>query len=685
MEAQRPSEPPKPPKQSPLKFVPLFFMLIVLASGAFALYKFIPSFLKNFPRLTSPKTSPSPKTITTISSQNIKAFDSKEEFIKYLKEGGDSEASFSLGNIARSMTPGLEDLRVTSQEAPMPEAGGGAPDRVSETNVQVLGIDEPDIVKTDGKEIYFSPLFYGFRHPIPLLENQGIREKSIFPPPELKRNTKVIKAFPPTDLKEQASIDKNGNLLLQKNNLIIFSQSFIYGYDVSNPSSPEEKWKIELESTNQVVTSRLYKGKVYLITQSRINRENPCPIKPLTINGSQITIHCANIYHPKSPVFIDSTFTVMTIDPATGQVEKNVSFVGTSSSSIVYMSQNSVFITYTYQKDLIKFLFDFFSSKAKNLISENSLQRLEKLKDYEISQQAKMTEYQVILAEYRQSLGDDEKLQFDNELNNLMEEYAKEHSREIQETGIMQISVPDLQVGASGAIPGRPLNQFSLDEYQNHLRIATTVGDSWTVFGRGQSANDLYILDDNLKIVGEIKDLGLTERIYSARFIEDKGYLVTFRKIDPFYVFDLSDPKNPLKKGELKIPGYSSYLHPIDKDTILGIGEEQNKVKISLFDVSDPSNPQEVDKYTLDEYWSEVSQTHHAFLMDSKHQVFFLPGNKGGYIFSYKSSKLKLEKAISNIQAKRAIYIDDYMYIIGETSLVVLDENTWQEINKIDY
>ena len=94
-----------------------------------------------------------------------------------------------------------------------------------------------------------------------------------------------------------------------------------------------------------------------------------------------------------------------------------------------------------------------------------------------------------------------------------------------------------------------------------------------------------------MKIEGSVVDLGQGERIYSVRFIEDKGYVVTFKQVDPFYVLDLSDPMNPEKKGELKIPGYSSYLHPITKDKILGIGEENNKVKISLFDVSDPADP----------------------------------------------------------------------------------------------
>ena len=162
------------------------------------------------------------------------------------------------------------------------------------------------------------------------------------------------------------------------------------------------------------------------------------------------------------------------------------------------------------------------------------------------------------------------------------------------------------------------------------------------------------------------------------------AYVVTFRQIDPFYVLDLSNPSKPELKGELKIPGYSSYLHPLTNDSILGIGKEGSKVKLSLFDVSDPSDPQEVSKYMLDEYWSEAVNNHHAFLLDKKHGIFFIPGGKGAYIFSYDDNKLTLTKALSKTGIKRALYIDDYLYIIGNTEISVINENDWTEVNNLE-
>jgi inhibitor of cysteine peptidase len=204
--------------------------------------------------------------------------------------------------------------------------------------------------------------------------------------------------------------------------------------------------------------------------------------------------------------------------------------------------------------------------------------------------------------------------------------------------------------------------------------------------GKGrQTTNDVYVLNDDLKQTGAILDLGLTERIYSARFVGDRGYLVTFRQTDPFYVLDLSDPEHPVRTGELKIPGFSSYLHPLTSELVLGVGSEDGKVKLSLFDVSNPANPQELDKYFLDEYWSEVSSNHHAFLQDPKHLAFFMPAGSKGYIMSYRDRRLSLAKVASEAQPVRALYIDDALYLVGNNKIQVLEEQNWNEIGKLEF
>lgn len=638
----------------------------------------------------------------TASSENLsrdlatlKKFKSEEEFRKYLAQSA-SSFSYMLGGRGGGPVEALSEGNISqAPKSSLPQGTGAAleiPSRYSETNIQVAGIDEPDIVKTDGKEIFFSTS-KGLVSP---LEQKNSRA-GILPLPRQSGVVKNIRAFPTDDLGLDAEIAKGGELLLKDNALVIIPEKYytygsserkIFGYDVTNPSSPKEKWQAELKGKAQIEAVRLYGDKIYVVMSHTLDRNKPCPIDIMSVGGVIHSAKCMDIYHPAALVPIDVTYSVSVINSGDGKVEDAMSFVGSSSDSMVYMSENSLYVTYYYPGDFIKFAVEFFKEN-KDLVSEGIIQELERLGGYQIGGSAKMTEYYDILDRHFAGMDTDEETRIKNELGNRMDDYFNNKKRNLERTGIVKIEIKDLDLEASGTVAGKPLNQFSLDEYNGNLRVATTVGNNWWWFGFGdnrnrESANDIYVLDENLRLQGEITNLGLQERIYSARFIEDKGYLVTFKQIDPFFVLDLTDPENPKKAGELKIPGYSSYLHPVTKDKILGIGEENNQVKVSLFDVSDASNPREVAKYNLDEYYSEISQTHHAFLLDKKHQIFFLPGSQGGYIFSYAGDKLKLEKAVSEISARRAIYINDYLYVIGDDKLVVLDEKNWERAGELD-
>jgi inhibitor of cysteine peptidase len=648
-------------------------------------------FWVNFNKGKKPSASPSASVSSLDILEKLKMVKSvsDEEFKNYLAQAQETGSAMFGSDVGlRTMdTEGQVGLEAAPQEI---GAGGGAlPERVSETNVQVKGIDEPDIVKTNGKQIFYSQQFRFYVRPAPMPEpinidmmEERVDSKSIAPRPS-DQETKVLTAFPPADLAQIGSLDKTGELLLSGKMLLVIpanrSQGQVFGFDVSEPSQPSQKWSMELKNQSYIVSARLYQDKLYLVTNTWVSRNNPCPIVPFMSNGAEIKIRCTDIYHPQTVVSADTTFTAFKINISTGKIENQVSFLGSNALSIIYMSKNALYSTYSFSQDMVKFFTGFYEQNP-DLISESGLERLKKLKDYDLSQQAKVIEMQTIIEEYQRSLSDDERLRIENETENKMEAYVKQHKRDLQQTGIVKIGLLDFDIKATGQVPGSLLNQFSLDEYQDNLRLATTVGQT---FGRSQSANDIYILDANLNKLAEITDLGLEERIYSARFIEDKGYLVTFRQIDPFYVLDLADPKDPKVSGELKIPGYSSYLHPIDKDRILGIGKEDSNVKISLFDVSDPANPLELDKYIMQEYWSDILNTHHAFLLDSKHQVFFMPGSQGGYVFSYGDNKLSLLKAVANINSQRALYLDDYLYILGTDKVVVLNEIDWQEINSL--
>ena len=185
-----------------------------------------------------------------------------------------------------------------------------------------------------------------------------------------------------------------------------------------------------------------------------------------------------------------------------------------------------------------------------------------------------------------------------------------------------------------GRVPGRILNQFSMDAHIYHFRIATTI-DSWV--SDTPSSNNVYVLDKDMNVVGKIEDIAPGERIFSTRFLGDRLYMVTFRRVDPLFVIDLENPTNPKILGKLKIPGFSDYLHPYDKNHIIGFGKETEETKeglvlmkgfkMALFDVSDVNNPiQKFVEYIGDRGTdSELLRNHKALLFDKEKELLAFP------------------------------------------------------------
>ncbi len=221
-------------------------------------------------------------------------------------------------------------------------------------------------------------------------------------------------------------------------------------------------------------------------------------------------------------------------------------------------------------------------------------------------------------------------------------------------TAVHRISIDEGTIiyEATGEVPGHVLNQFSMDEYNGYFRVATqtwnsgglvfanstpqpTTSTSTTGTVSGPSSG-VYVLDSGLNLVGRVEGLGAGEQFHSARFMGDRAYLVTFKKVDPLFVLDLSNPRDPRVLGELKITGYSDYLHPFDENFIIGIGKEADDqgsfawyqgVKVALFDVSDPSNPREAGTFVIGDRGTQspVLEDHKALLFDHDRGFLVLP------------------------------------------------------------
>ncbi|EJN58268.1 beta-propeller domain-containing protein [Halogranum rubrum] len=641
-------------------------------------------------------------TATNSSSADVAAFSSAAAFRSYLDASADRrsssyhDATFLDGpRVASSAEGGTADGVVTetavAESTPQAtaeaaqtvasdtsaggNAGGvdgsgrsGSVDRVSGTNVQVTGVDEPDVVKSDGESVYYA---------------RGSRSGFY---PNKRAGVTLLNTSNPVSPELAGEIDASGQLLLANDTLLVLSHDAVVAYDVSDRENPEERWTKEVSGRLQ--TARLSDGHVYLVTVDGLWYDAPCPIRPFGDGGAEVA--CTDVYHPTEPVPVDQTYTTTALDPESGDVADSVSFLG-GHGSTVYMSGDSLYVTYVQPPEYGRLYLDFLLTEERDRLPDSVVDRLEELREYDLSSQARSIETNRALSTWYRSLDADERREVQTELANDWRNHLDEHKRELTSTGIVKKvsvdsaegesdgdSAPSLTVADVGSVPGVPLNQFSLSEYDGHLRIATTIQAPGT-----ESENDLYVLDEKLETVGEVQGMGVDEQIYSVRYVGDTAYVVTFKRIDPFHVVDLSDPENPEVKGELKLPGFSSYLHPLSEDRVLGVGEENGQVKAVVFDVSDPENPTVEDDYVLDERWSAIRESHHAFLIDRKHGVFFLPGQQGGYVFGYDDG-LELQKVVDVQGAQRAIYLNDYLYVFGDSEVVVVDETNWERVTTLE-
>lgn len=283
----------------------------------------------------------------------------------------------------------------------------------------------------------------------------------------------------------------------------------------------------------------------------------------------------------------------------------------------------------------------------------------------------------------------------------------KEENKYKNTTTIVKLSLKpdDISTVATGTVDGKPLNQFSMDEYEDNLRIVTTVtkGEervmdfsgntsyssddtpSVSVSWSSTTLNALYVLDKELNTIGKIEDLAEGEQVYSVRFNGETGYFVTFRQTDPLFTVDLSDPKQPKILSELKIPGFSEYLHPFGEDHLFGFGKsatEQGSVtglKISMFDVSNPANVTENHVTPIASSWSEASSNHKAIMVDyEKNIIAFVAADDYGvsrmYVYGYDADNgffLKNETVLETKYAYNArfVWIGEYFYLVTQNDI----------------
>ncbi|MEY8506799.1 beta-propeller domain-containing protein [Lachnospiraceae bacterium 42-17] len=510
-----------------------------------------------------------------------------------------------------------QEARSTEAEALMAENDSGATAAAggySETNVRQEGVDEGDVVKTDGTYLYIlkdnrkEVSFVDIRgdkmkevQKISVEEEQWIEE--MYLNPEKKRLVLVCSRY-----------GENSAVPLLRQVYSNAGATEAVTYDVTNPEKPKEMGRIKQSGYYQ--SSRMADGYLYLFSNYSVawdlmEKGTPNTYIPL-INDS--TISEKNICLPQTGTGREYTVAVAVDIDKPGEVTDSKAIL--SQGGQLYVSNKNIYY------------------------------------------------YETIWSSY---LG-----------------YNKER------TTIRRIGYKDgeLTPGSQGIVEGYINDSFSIDEYDGYLRIVTTQGDS----------NGVYVLDMDLEEVGKIEKLAKDERVYSARLMGEIGYFVTFRETDPLFSVDLSDPENPEVIGSLKIPGFSDYLHPYGDGRLLGIGMNVDEetmitdgVKLTMFDISDPTDVKEEDTYILENVYStDVSYNYKAALVDVGRNIIGFAGYTNGgqnyYIFEYDENKgfiCNMEEEINGNASlsARGVYIDDTLYVVQGN---IVEAYSLKEYVKVD-
>jgi inhibitor of cysteine peptidase len=639
--------PKSKPKMDTLKALIPFLSIIVIALIALIVF-FNMQDGSNIRRIDNILPNNADVLSEAATAAGLRQFSSNSELVEFINASNDYQGgyygareSFAVGGMAKaSMAPSAAD---SSNSVTSSGAGGGTSD-YSKTNIQVEGVDEPDIVKNDGKYIY-----------------------------TLSRNkVSIVEAYPATQMKKvsEIKVDSATNLFINKDQLIIFKSSYdsvsykgicpmyvegYYGRGCGGYSIPKsvvivynikDRTKPELELNYSVegnyIDSRMVGDYVYMVSTKSAGIENPEP--PVYYeNDVKSRMPITDVYYFDYPDTSYVFTTISSLNLKNGDINRKAYLTGGANQ--IFVSMNNIYLTYPKTLDY-KNYFDLFIEKVvRKIMPESSKQQIDDIMNSKDSYHKKTYELKKMIYFYSNTVEAKEKERFDTSYFEALQSFEEEISKQREKTAIHKIEFSDgkIEYKAVGDVPGLILNQFSMDEYNDYFRIATTSGQVW----EGNSANNIYVLDKNLKLTGSIEDLAKGEKIYSARFMGERGYLVTFKKVDPLFVIDLSNPKELKVLGYLKIPGYSDYLHPYDENHVIGIGKEAidaseeqtgsrnldfawyQGVKISLFDVTDVTHPIEKSKFVIGDRGTDSPALYDpkAFLFNKEKKLLVLPIN----------------------------------------------------------
>ena len=608
----------------------------------------------------------------------IKKFANYDELKDFLAQAPESGAYFGGGMAMARDAVGLavptapsgisEELMNAGLSQKSMQAGSD----YSTTNVQVAGVDEADIIKTDGKYIY------------------AVSGKSIF----------ITEVYPADSAKIISKIELKStpqNLYLNGDSLVVLGQddaiyakmqgelkrivpsrssqyAFLKVFDISDKKNPKQVRDLDFEGS--INNSRMIGDYVYAVTTT-YSYGGDMPIPIILENGEALPTavgsprcNCPAVYYFDIPYQSYNLTSIAAINVKDNAKPVKSEVYLLDGNQNMYVSQNNIYIAYTKYINEYQLVLEAMKEMIVPRLNAKDQAQVKKIENTDndvLSKQEKLAKIGQLIQKYQMTLPQAEQENLQKELEAKMKQKYTDISKELEKTVIHKIAIDkdSLKYQTVGEAAGAVLNQFSMDENGEYFRIATTKNRTWSQFadesGQQESYSNLYVLDKDLKVVGRVENLAPGERIYSVRFMQDRAYMVTFRQTDPLFAIDLKDPKNPKVLGKLKIPGFSNYLHPYDDTMIIGIGKDTEEttitpdcaelplgspsnelnidclpqpgrvitkgIKISLFDVSDVANPKESAKYVLGDSGSDsiALHDHKAFLFSRDKNLLVIP------------------------------------------------------------
>jgi len=615
----------------------------------------------------------------------LEKFSSQDDFKSYLDSGrraaaaGPFEAE-KAALTAKEETPATKPAAKESAPAPAgitPEAAKKF-FSLGEASAKSAG----DIIRLDGGKLYFSP------------QNQ-------FYWPEFATatrpagETKIFETRQTGEMKQIGVIPQDGNFLVLDGSLAVFLNNSLAVYDLSFADSPLEIWQGRLNGGSRIIASQFSAGKLYLAVETEIDPANPCPIKPLVIGESPVSVECASIYRPAAAVPADLIFTIFEMNPRSGAVARDFSVAVPRDGFSTILEDGAAWVAWSEERDHVEFFADFLSAKCRGLLPNYIVEKTRSTAACEISRAGKEFETRRLLAGWFDSLAQGEKERIAGEISLRLADYLRDKTKDFERTGIAKINLETFAPEAQTAVAGR-LPEGGLAPAAGGLRAVTVSGFGaaqkmeWLVSGNiaGQenekAQNNIYSLDKNLKTVAEAKNLDIPAGVCALRFSANAAYARVCRAGDPLYALSF-DPQAAGLAGKFSLPAEDAYFYPLNEISAIAVYPNARKIKVALFDSSLPGRIEKIHEYALNDYWADFEANIAAFAHDPENKRLFLPGARGGNILSYSGGEITLTGSAGEIAPARAFFEKGDLYIAGDAGIEVFGGADFEKINSVEF